>query len=205
MASLSDKQQLQAVKLYKSGLTTPQLAVHFKVSIGAIFYTLRKAGIKRRSVVESRKIRFERSPLSYQIKTNLTREEEDLKLSAIMLYWAEGYKAGHSSIDFANSDPDMIRLFSRFLREICGVQSKRLRGKLYCYEGQDVSKLVRFWSRAMNVPENQFTKPYVIKAREQGKRGARMLHGLVHICYSDRRLLQQMKNWIEVWDCFFRT
>lgn len=40
-------------------------------------------------------------------------DDEGLHLAGCMLYWAEGAKS-RNTIEFANSDPNMVRLFCRF-------------------------------------------------------------------------------------------
>ena len=182
--------------LYKEGGSAQQVADELGVSINIIYDSLQRLQVARRSPRESNRIRYESQPLSYRIKEQLTPEEEKLRLAAVMLYWAEGYKIG-SVIDFANADPAMALLFRKFLREICQVDERRIRGHIYCYEGQDVEALSRFWSAATGIPRDQFTKPYVKKAAAHGRRGPRMLNGLVHVRYCDKKLLQQMLRWIE--------
>ncbi|MBA3533585.1 MAG: hypothetical protein H0T73_16825, partial [Ardenticatenales bacterium] len=44
------------------------------------------------------------------------REGSSLHMAGCMLYWAEGTKA-RTQVNFANSDPNMVRFFMRFLRE----------------------------------------------------------------------------------------
>ncbi len=197
MAALSIAQQHKAGKLYESGLSTQQVADHFGVGIGAAQYALRRQNIPIRTSAESNQIRFDNKPLSYSIKQNLTPDEERLKLAAVMLYWAEGYKVGGKSVDFANSDPEMVVIFRKFLSEICGADETRVRCYLYCYEGQDIEAIKQFWSSLLHIPENQFTKTYIKKAAEPGPRGPRMQQGLVHLRYSDKKLLQQILSWIE--------
>ena len=196
-AALSPKQQQEAAKLYRDGLSAQQVADHFKMSLDASYYALRRQKVPRRTARETNRIRFEAKPLSYNLKTKLSKIEERLKEAAVMLYWAEGYKVSFHSIDFANSDPRMALIFRRFLSEICHVDEKRIRGHLYCYEGQDVKALTRYWSQLLSIPEKQFIKPYIKKAAIQGPRGPRMLHGLVHIVYCDTKLLRQILTWIE--------
>lgn len=196
-AALSPKQQKEAARLYRSGLSAQQIANHFGTNIHAAYYTLRKLKVRRRSAKEANQMRFEMKPLSYNLKTRLTKPEELLKISAIMLYWAEGYRVGKNTIDFANSDPRMALIFRRFLSRICRIDEKRVRGHLYCYEGQDIEGLTRYWSRLLSIPTQQFIKPYIKKAVIPGPRGPRMLHGLVHIVYCDTKLLRQILKWIE--------
>lgn len=196
-AALSVQQRKEAARLYRSGLSAQQVARYFDVSLDATYYALRRLKVKRRTPQETNSIRFEAKPLSYNLKNGLTRTEERLKFAAIMLYWAEGYKVGRNTVDFANSDPQMALIFKRFLSKICRVDEKRIRGHLYCYEGQDVKALTRYWSRLLSIPERQFIKPYIKKVVTPGPRGPRMVHGLVHIVYCDTKLLRQILKWIE--------
>jgi len=196
VAALTLEQRKEVVVLYVSGKSAKQISDHFGVSLGAVFYVLKKLKIPRRTIHESNRLRFEGKELSYQLKSSLSGGDESLKLAAIMLYWAEGYKAGGSTVDFANSDPEMARIFIRFLREVCGVREDKIRGYLYCYEGQDIPRIRTFWSKALNLPESQFTKPY-IKQAAAGPRGPRMFDGLVHVRYCDKKLLRQILIWIE--------
>lgn len=196
-AALSPEQQKEVARLYRGGLSAQQVADHFKVSLDASYYALRHLKVKRRTAQETNQIRFEAKPLSYNIKAKLSDIEERIKFAAIMLYWAEGYKVGKNTIDFANSDPKMALIFKRFLSEVCRVDEKRIRGHIYCYEGQDIKEITRYWSRLLLIPEKQFTKPYIKKAALPGPRGPRMVHGLVHIVYCDTKLLRQILQWIE--------
>lgn len=197
IAALSQKQQKKAARLYLSGLSAQQVADHFKVSLDASYYALRRMRVKRRTAQETNRIRFEAKLLSYDLKTRLTQKDERLKISAIMLYWAEGYKVGRGTVDFANSDPDMVVIFWKFLSEICRVDKKRVRLHLYAYEGQDIQNLMQFWCTLLDLPKRHFIKPYVKKTALPGPRGPRMVHGLVHIRYSDTKLLRQILQWID--------
>ncbi|MEK7604523.1 MAG: hypothetical protein AAB442_01885 [Patescibacteria group bacterium] len=196
-AALSSEGQKEAARLYSCGLSAQQVADTLKVSLNATYYALRHLKVQRRTAKQTNQIRFEAKPLSYSLKTSLTEKDERLKAAAIMLYWAEGYKVGRNTVDFANSDAQMALIFKRFLSEICRVDERRIRGHIYCYEGQNVAELTRYWSRLLSIPEKQFIKPYIKKAAEPGPRGPRMLHGLVHIVYSDQKLLRQILAWIE--------
>jgi hypothetical protein len=195
MAMLSDEQRIEAGHLCQSGLSVQQVAEHFGVSLNATFYALRKLGVARRTAQESNAIRFDRKQLSYNLKSVLTDREEKLKLAAVMLYWAEGYKISRSTVDFANSDPSMVKIFVEFLRTICGIDENKLRCFIYAYDNQDIRKLKRFWMKTLHVRSTQFTKPY-IKPALVTKRGHRMIHGLVHVRYCDKKLLKQILDWI---------
>lgn len=184
--------------LYLSGLSAKQISEKAEISIHAVFYALRKLNVPRRSPAESNYLRFSQKQPSFLIREHLTPEQEQLKIAAVMLYWAEGYKAGKSGLDFANSDPNMVLLFRKFLSEICGVDESRIRCVLYCHENQDPDDLMMFWSKLLHIPLTQFSKPY-IKRSGREIRTNRMENGLVHIRYYDTKLLWQMRTWISMY------
>jgi hypothetical protein len=111
-----------------------------------------------------------------------------------MLYWAEGARSGNT-VDFANSDSQMIKIFLRFLREICGIAENRLRIYLYAFSDQNIIVLKKYWSKITQVPESKFIKPYIRKVNSRLK-DRRMPYGLIHIRYNDKRLLECIKGWL---------
>jgi len=153
----------------------------------AISSAMKRYQITRRTPAHSNKIKFYNSPLSFKPKRKLTQKQQQLKTTGLMLYWAEGAKK-HFSVDFANSNPMMIRVFTKFLRDIYQVDESRLRCMIYCYPSHDVKPLTDYWSKLVNIPKTQFIKPYI--RIDGGNTRDKMKYGLVHIRYSDKRLLQ---------------
>jgi predicted DNA-binding protein YlxM (UPF0122 family) len=189
---------------YKKLLSARQIAEHLNVSIDAVYYCMRHNGMKRRSFSEDNKIRFDRKPTSFKIKDDLSKDEDHLKIIGTVLYWGEGHKSATAHIvDFANSDPDMVKIFVHFLRMVCGVQEDKLRVYLYCHSNQNTEELIDFWSSITKIKKDQFTKPYIRKDFNQ-KNIHKMLHGLVHIRYGDKKLLLLIKKWIEEYKIKFQ-
>ena len=60
------------------------------------------------------------------------RLAEPLYVAGCMLYWAEGDKT-RNSVRLSNSDPDLIALFGRFLRECFGVPEESFRVNCYLF------------------------------------------------------------------------
>lgn len=197
MASIN-KNKLEIIKLlYESGKSVSDIAETYKLSIDAVYYFFRKYKIKRRNYSEARATYNLRKKPSFKIKTNLLIAEKELKVSGIMLYWGEGSKwEGEKIVDFANSDEGMINVFLNFLRKICGINESKLRIYLYCYANQNQDELINYWSKLTKVPVAQFTKPFVKQDFKQNKEG-KMKHGLIHIRYADKKLLNQIRAWID--------
>lgn len=185
---------------YKEQLSSIEIGNRLGVSPEVVLRFMKRMSLPRRTLQENNRIWFEKQPKSFSLKQNLSKEEEKLKMVGIMLYWGEGTSltpdSGSAIVDFANSNPQMIKLFLKFLRDICRVDEARLRVLLYCYANQDVEALKRYWHKLTKIPLNQFIKPYVRQDFLPGKRG-KMKHGLVHIRYCDKKLVVQIKGWLE--------
>ena len=184
----------------KERLGFREVAVRLGVSPWQVYRLMRQHHLPRRHGSEQNYATYKYKP-QFIIKTALTKEEEQLRISGAMLYWAEGTKTG-KTVDLANSDPELIALFVTFLRRICGVAEERLRVLLYAYTDQDIEHLKTFWSQVTGISLQQFTKPY-IRDLTRNATGRKMPHGLVHIRYNDGRLLQLIFQWIEEFSKFW--
>ncbi len=169
------------------------VAHELNTSIWRIYKVMKKHSIQRRTFREANKAYFLGKPLSFEIRSKLSTSEQTLKNTGLMLYWSEGSKREGKTVDLANCDPEMIQIFLRFLREIHRVSEERLRVLLYCYSNQSIPQLINYWSNITELPQKQFTKPYVRKDFLPEKI-SRMPHGLVHVRYSDQRLLAQIMS-----------
>jgi hypothetical protein len=197
---ISEKEVFKLKDLYiKEGRSMLDTARFFGVSIDAITYAMRKYKIPRRSLKEASKRSFENKKMTFKKKNLESNKKVSTEIILAMLYWGEGFKGHENSkfgtLDFANSDPEMIDLYIKSLRRLYDLDEKKLRVLLYCYSNQDISNLISFWSKLTKIPKSQFTKPYV---RNDSRINAReMKYGLVHIRYNDKKLLIEIKNLID--------
>lgn len=191
------KQKLDLLKrYYNSGLNMLEVGKCMGVTGSTINHTMRRNNIPRRTFSEASRITFSKKLPSYKKKARLSSKEKHLHVATLMLYWAEGAKGKHS-IDFANSDSKMATFFLKGLRKIYRVDEKRLRVCLYCYANQNANSLLNYWSSLLKIPKNQFIKPYVRENFNENKIG-KMVYGVIHIRYSDKKLLMQIKAEIDI-------
>ncbi len=106
-----------------------------------------------------------------------------------MLYFGEGAKT-QKTVDLANSDPRILKIFMLYLRRIFSVDEKRIRLYLYCFSDQNVEELKNFWSACLAVHIEQFIKPYIRDCSHKKKRV--MPWGVLHIRYNEKRLLEKI-------------
>lgn len=181
-------------KYYLMEKSAQTISDRLRISLDKVYRSLRRQNIPRRSAAVQNQIRFRGSPLSFKFKEDLSDEQKKLSVSALMLYLGEGAKTGNT-VDFVNSDTRLLKVFIKFLREVCRVRESKLRIYLYCFSDQDAKNLIRYWADTLRIPSRNFTKPYIRKIHSKTTRRAH--YGVVHIRYSDKRLLEKMLSLCE--------
>ena len=99
--------------------------------------------------------------------------DRDLLTVGTALYWAEGGKTDHFS--FTNSDVEMIKMMIEFLERVLKVERNRFVLRLSVnevYEG-DVPKMIKHWSKELNISKASFRKTSIIKVHNKKKYGHR--------------------------------
>lgn len=174
-----------------------QIADLLNISVSKVNYYLRKHNIQKRDIstaVRSLYItKFNKK--EFKLRKNLSYKDELLKITGTMLYWGEGTKKG-GTVGFSNSDPDMIKLYLKFLRRICGISEKRMKVLLHYYPDHDKNELIKYWSKITKLPTSQFTKPYVHKPKK-GTYKKYSSHGTISLRYADSKLLDIINCWIK--------
>ncbi len=171
-----------------------EIADKLGISFWSLYNFMNKNNIVRRSPSEANYVVNKIKP-PFKIRENLSFSQEKLKGAGSMLYWAEGTLKG-KGVDFANCNPQMIKIFLKFLREICGISEERLRVYLYGYSYHNLEKLKLFWHNVTEVSLSQFTKPY-IRIGNPNLSDRKLPYGLIHIRYNDKKLLNTIKFWID--------
>ena len=188
-----DKRQIELLYQDKR-YAVEEIANKLNTSFCALYNLMEKYGIDRRGRSEAG-FNYSRKKPQFKIKPGLSFAEEKLKVAGIMLYWAEGTLNGNT-VDFANSNPEMVRIFLRFLREICGVSEQRLRVYIYAYSRENINKIKRYWGKITGISILQFTKPYIRTGSPHLSR-RNLPYGMIHIRYNDKKLLKLIEHWIE--------
>src|SRR3989338_617423 len=132
----------------------------------------------------------------------------DVLMIGLALYWAEGHKRlivkdgkerTYHPVELTNSDPGIVKIFIRFLRETFGVVPRDIKVELRLFEHQDAGRAIDFWSKATSIPRKNFRKPYYgISISSRGKRPYyRLEHGIIRIVLSKTVLFHKILGGIE--------
>lgn len=167
------------------------------------------AGLLKQSIFQTQAAQNRARTIRTQAKNNVgSLSSRDLKIAGIALYWAEGYKRPivvkgkiktHHPVRMSNSDPYLVALFLRFLREICQVSEERIRVSVHHYEHQNTGYLLEFWSRTTGISSGQFKSFYNgISKSSLGRRPYNTLpYGTVQIGVNDTALYHKIMGWID--------
>jgi hypothetical protein len=107
--------------------------------------------------------RNRRRRISFQQEgRELARVGDPLHVAGCMLYWAEGAKA-RNVLKICNSDGQMLRFFTVFLREILGVTRDRLRISINAYtnNGLSIEEIEAHWLRLLGLSRASLRKHQV--------------------------------------------
>lgn len=110
--------------------------------------------------------------------------------TAAMLFWCEGGKRQLGNLCFINSDPAMIAIFLRALRNGFDLDESKFRPLLHVHEYHDIAKQISYWSGITGIPKERFSKPYL--KPNTGTRKREGYQGCLSIRYNDASLARRL-------------
>lgn len=220
MVKINEK--IRAIKLRKEGKTYSEILGIVSVAKSTLSLWLRSVGMsktqhqritrkrieaRQRGARRKRELRVER-----QLKIFDEAESEivsisnrELWLIGIALYWAEGskekeYRPGQS-LQFTNSDPVMIKLFIKWLRECLCVTDDSIKFQIYIHESHVGRKdeVGQFWSNTTDFPIDKFAKIYLKKNKLHSRRrnNGVLYNGVVRVTISSSsKLNRRVTGWV---------
>lgn len=126
--------------------------------------------------------------------------KRELMLIGASLYWAEGSKSERMTstpLDFCNSDPRMIIIYMRFIREILQIPEERIRSGIHIYPTISEDGAREYWARITKLPKDRF---YIITQISKASKGVRPIntlpYGTISIRISNRIQFHKVKGMI---------
>jgi transposase-like protein len=129
---------------------------------------------------------------------NLSRR--DLLVVGAALYWGEGTKSegtsSYNSLAFSNSDPEMIKIFLRFLREILKIPEGKIYASIHMYESMSEIDTRTFWKTCTGLDEDKLTVSYQVSRAGKSIRKP-LPYGTLNIKVHNRLVFNTVKGMIE--------
>ncbi len=132
--------------------------------------------------------------------------KRELWIIGIVLYWAEGSKEKEYQhgigIRFSNSDPRIIQVFLRWLKEICNINEDRIGFEIYIHRNSqnNIDVVRKYWSKITKSKIEKFNTIYYKKNDIKTKRRNTkdLYYGLIRVrVSSSSSLLRQITGWSE--------
>lgn len=126
--------------------------------------------------------------------------KRELILIGAALYWGEGYKTqkNKEGLQLSNSDPYLIALFLRFLREVIEIPEEKFRVRISIHPNISAQSAIDSWSKITNLPKERFYITDQISRASGGKRPRNSLpYDTLDLRVTGRKDLFKVKGWID--------
>ena len=183
------------LKLYvKNKHSTAEIAKILRCSEHKINYWLAKYKIKKRSISEAIYAKNNLYGDPFKIQKLKTRKDIELFNLGVGLFLGEGTKRSKSTLALANSDPKILKLFLKFLREICKINEEKIKAALNIFDDVDVNGATNFWRGVTEIPISRFGKTMIRKSRG-GTYKNKSQYGTLTLYVSNTKLKTLMDEW----------
>lgn len=130
--------------------------------------------------------------------------KKELFLLGTVAYWCEGAKQKENNISqgvvFVNSDPFLIKLFIKWLKEICLIKKSNIKYSLYIHENGDIKKASKYWCKILEISKMDLGKPILKRHQTQTlrKNVGMNYNGLIRIgVKKSTNLNREITGWID--------
>ena len=120
-----------------------------------------------RETARNKRLNRLKQVLDKQLKELLPLSDKELFLAGVFLYWGEGAKK-HGIISISNTDPRVVRFALYWMTESLNIPKVKIGVNLHLYKDMDIEETINFWSTILDIPKNQFRKPYIKKTNREG-------------------------------------
>lgn len=168
--------------------SVPIIAKELGCSEHKVNYWLGKHNILKRSISDAIYLKHnpDGDPFKFTPPQNL--EDERLFGIGIGLYWGEGNKANRNQVKLGNSDPELLKVFIRFLVKFFNIDKNDLRFHLHVFTDISLPKAKRYWIKELDIKENQIYKPHITQTGKLGTYRQRSRYGVITIHYLNTKL-----------------
>jgi hypothetical protein len=170
---IKEQEKRVAVKLRRQGLSYNEILRKVPVAKSTLSVWLRNIGVAKehkQRFTEKRKVAQQKAQQACR-NIRINREatiiqsaqqeigsinKREFWLIGSALYWAEGSKQKPNrvsqKVSFNNSDPKMILLFDKWIKEFCERDTKSLIYSIYIHTTGDIERAKKFWSHLLKTP-----------------------------------------------------
>lgn len=179
------------------------IADELGVNLKTVQYWMDKHNIQRRNRSEATYVKRNPNGDPFNIKKEFTDADKILFFMTLGLYLGEGSKSPERcKVALGNSDPLIIRVFIRFLKELCGVKETKIKLELNIYNDINQKAALDYWLMVTELSLSNFYKPFVRESRKGSyKHWSRF--GTLTVSVNNQKLFSTIMNWCEKYASLF--
>lgn len=182
-----EKRELE--KLYLEDKTSMMdIAIKLGCSMHKVTYWMDKHGIKRRTISDAIYQKSNPNGDPFSIKPIKTKADAELLGTGLGLYWGEGTKANKYEVRLGNTDPELIKVFIKFLVKLFDVKEDRLRFGLQIFTDINPESALEYWCNQLNVKPSQFYKVHITLSGSIGTYRKKSQFGVLTVHFHNKKL-----------------
>ena len=216
-----------AIDMRKKGMSYSEIQNRINIPKSTLSFWLKKIILtdeqennlnRRISEALKKSLETKRNKKQKLIEDIKISSEQDIKeiskkefwLMGIILYWRERLLSGIESdikkgVSFTTSDPDLARLFLKWLMDIGGIKNDEILPDIFIdSKTKSRGSAIKYWSEIIERPISDFVRVYSYKDRSSQKNGVKnrnmgvkSKNGLLRIrVRSSSALARQISGWI---------
>jgi len=145
-----DRTQLSNLYLNKH-FSAKEISKLLHCSENKVWYWLSKFQIPIRNRSDANYYKYNANGDPFQIKSNLTPQESNLLYLSLGFFWGEGNKKSVTGVRIANSDPNLLIWWCKFLRTVCNVREDKIHFHLQIFKDNNPDSAKVYWSKQLNI------------------------------------------------------
>ncbi|HUX36158.1 MAG TPA: hypothetical protein VMV71_03965 [Candidatus Paceibacterota bacterium] len=145
---------------------------------------VKKVGMaKLKSALYKHRLKFENiAKMKMEADIDIGKlSKRDIFMLGIGVYLGEGSKS-QEEIRVVNSDPAILKLAVKWLREFGKIDINHIRVAIHGYPDHNINELLSFWSETLNIPPQQFIKTNIdIRKNKLESKKRKLPYGTAHL------------------------
>jgi hypothetical protein len=182
------KQDILTDLYLNKGLSMMEIATQLGCSHNQVVYWMGKYGIKRRSISDAVYQRRNPNGNPFVVQSIDTLAKAELFGLGMGLYWGEGTKASKYAVRLGNTDPALLRTFTRFLVELFHVDQTKLKYGLQIFTDIDENEALKYWCKELGAESSQFYKIHKTVSGSIGTYRYKSRYGVVTVYFHNKKL-----------------
>jgi hypothetical protein len=189
----------KAVQLRKAGKSLNDISSALSLSKTTVFYWIKDMKDKPIPNPEKNAASIAKAVRASALKYKKLRDdvyesafssaEDDLKNPClrdfVCLYMGEGSKCSRNSVEFINSDPDLVRIAYKHMKSMT---RRKMLYTLHVYPDHVVEDETRFWATLLGISPNEIKTRPKPGSNKLNRRNTRLRHGILKVITCDTYL-----------------